>query len=99
MNFIWQNDGLIHRARLAEPVTIKSKSWQGNLHAEKVRDLGYISWRENGIPFGGLWVANTYGSINPASPSETFNDLDEAKAYVEDHATTWLVLKKLHVDV
>jgi hypothetical protein len=95
MKVIWQNDGPIHLARLAEPVTIKSKSWQGELHAEKVRDLGYITRRENGVPFGGLWVANTYGSINPASPSETFNDLDDAKAYVEKQALLGITLNKL----
>lgn len=95
MKVLWQNDGSMHRARLAEPVTIKSKSWEGELHPEKVRDLGYITRRENGIPFGGKWVANTYGSINPASPSKDFDDLDEAKRYVEEQALVGLTLNKL----
>jgi hypothetical protein len=55
--------------------------------------VGYVKATEHGT-----FHANIFGSISKQMPM-SFSTLAQAKQYVEDHATTGLVLKKLHVDV
>jgi hypothetical protein len=43
----------------------------------------------------GKYTASVYGSINPDAPGGWFNDLDEAKRYVEEQALLGLTLNKL----
>ena len=40
-------------------------------------------------------MACVYGSINPDTPGKWFDNIDEAKAYVEQQALLGLTLNKL----
>ena len=72
---------------------VPTKDWSGSKHHVIVNQVGYIKATDHGT-----FHANIYGSISGAMPM-SFSTLDEAKRYVEDHATAGLVAKKLHVDV
>ena len=98
MNFIWEDGALTphagyYRCHLAKSIRVHMKGWNGSKHSVAVNQVGYIKVTEHGT-----FHANIYGSISKLPPA-SFTSLDEAKRYVEDHATTGLVLKKLHVDV
>jgi hypothetical protein len=98
MNFTWEpgaTSQLTHyyRCHLAKSIRIHMKGWNGSKQSVVVNQVGYIKVTDHGT-----FHANIYGSISKLPPA-SFTSLDEAKAYVEDHATTGLVLKKLHVDV
>jgi hypothetical protein len=69
------------------------KGWNGSKQSVVVNQVGYIKVTDHGT-----FHANIYGSISKQMPM-SFDTLDKAKQYVEAHATTGLVLKKLHVDV
>ena len=98
MNFIWEDgavapSGAYYRCHLTESIRIHMKGWNGSKQSVVVNQVGYIKVTDHGT-----FHANIYGSISKLQPA-SFTSLDEAKAYVEAHATTGLVLKKLHVDV
>jgi hypothetical protein len=69
------------------------KDWSGSTHNAMVNQVGYVKATEHGA-----FHANIFGSISKQMPM-SFSTLAQAKQYVEDHATTGLVLKRLHVDV
>jgi hypothetical protein len=98
MNFIWDDGataqtGIYYRCHLEKSVRVSVRDWGGSKNSVLVNQVGYVKVTEHGA-----FHANIYGSISKQPPA-SFTSLDEAKAYVEDHATTGLVLKKLHVDV
>jgi hypothetical protein len=98
MNFIWEDGattsrGGYHRCHLTESTLVHMKGWNGSKQSVAVNQVGYIEVTEHGA-----FHASVYRSISDAMPM-SFSTLDEAKRYVEEHATTGLVLKKLHVDV
>ena len=98
MNYIWEGgatapSGAYHRCHLAKPMRVPLKDWNGSKHNSMVNQVGYVKATEHGT-----FHANIVGSISKQPPA-SFTSLDEAKAYVEDHATTGLVIKQLHVDV
>jgi hypothetical protein len=98
VKFIWEDGataptGSYHRCHLAKSIRVHMKGWNGSKHSVVVNQVGYIKVTDHGT-----FHANVYGSISKQPPA-SFTSLDEAKAYVETHATTGLVIKKLHVDV
>lgn len=98
MNFIWEPGSMVqithyYRCHLTESIRIHMKGWNGSKQSVVVNQVGYIKVTDHGT-----FHANVYGSISKQMPM-SFNTLVEAKRYVEAHATTGLVLKKLHVDV
>ena len=98
MNFVWEYGattarGSYHRCHLTESTLVHMKGWSGSKESVVVNQVGYIKVTDHGA-----FHANIYGSISKQPPA-SFTSLDEAKTYVEDHAITGLVLKKLHVDV
>jgi hypothetical protein len=98
MNFIWEPGSMVqitryHRCHLANSIRVHMKGWNGSKQSVVVNQVGYIKVTEHGT-----FHANVYGSISKQPPA-SFDTLDEAKQYVEAHATTGLVLKKLHADV
>ena len=98
MNFIWEDGattprGGYHRCHLANSTLVHMKGWNGSKQSVAVNQVGYIEVTEYGA-----FHASVYRSISDAMPM-SFSTMDEAKRYVEAHATTGLVLKKLHADV
>jgi hypothetical protein len=98
MNYIWEGgatapSGAYHRCHLAKPMRVPLKDWNGSKHNAMVNQVGYVKATEHGT-----FHANIFGSISKQMPM-SFDTLAEAKRYVEDHATTGLVIKQLHVDV
>ena len=98
MNFIWEPGTTVqltnyYRCHLEKSIKVPTKDWSGSKHHVMVNQVGYIKATEHGT-----FHANIYGSISGSMPM-SFSTLDEAKRYVEDHATAGLVAKKLHVDV
>jgi hypothetical protein len=98
MIFIWEDgatapSGSYHRCHLTESMRVSLKDWNGSKHNSMVNQVGYVKATEHGT-----FHANIFGIISKQMPM-SFTSLDEAKAYVETHAITGLVLKKLHVDV
>lgn len=89
MKLSWSDGETIHRCYTSEFVTIKTKKWAGNFAPAKVSDMGYVLHRE------GRLVAFVYNSINPDTPGKWFDNIDEAKAYVEQQALLGLTLNKL----
>jgi hypothetical protein len=59
------------------------------MHDATVTDMGYI------LPRDGRLMACIYGSVNPDAPGKFFDNIDEAKAYVEQQALLGLTLNKL----
>jgi hypothetical protein len=98
MKFIWEPGATsqltnYYRCHLAKPMRVPLKDWNGSKHNSMVNQVGYVKATEHGT-----FHANIFGSISKQMPM-SFNTLAEAKRYVEDHATTGLVIKQLHVDV
>jgi hypothetical protein len=86
MKFDWMNCGSgYYRCSTTKPVRIKSFT-QG---LYKVVDMGYV------MPKDGRYMACVYGSVNPTIPGEYFDNIDEAKAYVEEHALAGIAINKL----
>lgn len=75
-----------------EPVTVTNKDSLGNYYKSTTADMGYIT---RSLLQHHLWVANTYGTINPTSPSLETPDLDVAKRYVEEQAIVGITVNKL----
>jgi hypothetical protein len=74
---------------LDKPVTIKAFDFGStSAHSARITDMGYIM-------FDGQFLANVYGSINPEIPGKYFDNIDEAKAYVEEHALAGIAINKL----
>ena len=98
MNFIWEPGATsqltnYYRCHLNKSVRVSMKDWSGSNHNAVVNQVGYVKATEHGA-----FHANIFGGISKQPPA-SFSTLAQAKQYVEDHATTGLVLKKLHVDV
>lgn len=90
MNFHWRDRQTHYRCTSDKPVTIKVFDFGGiGVHNEHVTDMGYV------IPRGSDFTACIYGSINPDAPSALFDNIDEAKRYVEEQALLGLTLNKL----
>jgi len=91
MNFVWMNSGAgYHRCTSDRPVTIKARDFGGlDVHDARITDMGYI------LPRDGRLMACIYGSVNPDSPGKFFDNIDEAKRYVEEQALLGLTLNKL----
>ena len=91
MNFNWMDSSSGYsRCTTAKPVTIKMRNFGGTtVHDARVSDMGYVRL------VNGKYTASVYGSINPDAPGGWFNDLDEAKRYVEEQALLGLTLNKL----
>lgn len=99
MKFVWEEGafatsvGNYYRCHLTKPIRVPMSDWDGGKNKVLVNQVGYVKFTEHGT-----FHANIYGSISKQMPM-SFDTLAEAKRYVEDHATTGLVLKQLHVDV
>jgi len=89
MTFYWVDDATILRCYLSEFVTVLSKDWGGHLRPYRTKDMGYVLHRE------GRLMAHVYGTINPDALGQWFDNIDEAKAYVEQQALLGLTLNKL----
>lgn len=92
MKIVWADGGKIHRAFLESPITITTREFGGGTRPYKTYDMGYITKDKYS---DGRWLANVYGTINPDSPSRLFDDLEEAKAYVETQALLGIAINKL----
>lgn len=88
MKFKWTDDKFIARCDFTEPVSIKSMEMGGALFPNKVVHAGYVLTRLG-------YNANVYGSINPEAPGRVFDNIDDAKAYVEEQALVGITLNKL----
>lgn len=89
MTLSWSDGGSIHRCFTDRPVRIKTREGSDGYRTYDTQDMGYILHRE------GRLMAHVYGTINPDTPGKWFDDLDEAKAYVEQQALVGLALNKL----
>lgn len=92
MKIVWNDDGGIHRARVEQNVTIMTKDWGGPLRPLKVESLGYITYRPGAWY---KWEAHVYGSVNPDCHGASFDNIDDAKAYVETQALLGIAINKL----
>ncbi len=93
MEFYWtEKSGMMWTCHIKKPVTVKTKTIiTGELHEIATSDMGYITYWQHTK----MWVANTYGSINPTSDSLQTPDFEEAKRYVEEHAIVGITVNKL----
>ena len=89
MKLSWSDDGTIHRCYTDSPMRIKTREWEGGYRTYNTQDMGYVMHRE------GRLMACVYGTINPDTPGGWFDNIDEAKAYVEQQALLGLTLNKL----
>jgi hypothetical protein len=90
MKFDWMDCGSgYHRCTTDKPVKIKTLEWSGMFTNTFVQDMGYI------MPKDGRVLACTYGTVHPESPGAWFDNIDEAKRYVEEQALLGLTLNKL----
>ncbi len=91
MNFDWMDCGSGYsRCTSTEPVTIKVFDFgSASAHSARVTDMGYI------MPKDGRLMACVYGSVNPDAPGQYFDNIDEAKRYVEQQALVGLTLNRL----
>lgn len=90
MTFMWACRDYMHNCFLDSPVTIKIRDNVGGMRGFTTSDMGFI--------VAGLdkkFEANVYGTINADTPRKTFDNIDEAKAYVEQQALLGLTLNKL----
>jgi hypothetical protein len=90
MKFNWRNNPTHYRCTTDKPVGITINHGAG--HAE-VTDMGYV------IPRDGRFMACIYGSVNPDALGAWFDNIDDAKRYVEEQALIGLTLKKLEGNV
>lgn len=89
MKFDWSGGVHSWRCYTAEIMTITTRDGMTHTKPYKTQDMGYILRRD------GKLMAMVYGTINPDTPGKFFNDLDEAKRYVEEQATVGLALNRL----
>jgi hypothetical protein len=90
MNFQWLGNPTHYRCTTDTPVKVKSRVWGGSSYADQfVHDMGYVLVRD------GWLMACVYGSINPECTGQLFDNIDEAKRYVEEQATVGLALNRL----
>lgn len=89
MTLCWSDGGTIHRCYTERPVRIMTHEWGGGTRPYDTQDMGYILHRE------GRLMAHVYGTINPDCLGAWFDNIDEAKAYVEQQALLGLTLNKL----
>lgn len=92
MKIVWADGDTIHRAYLSTPVTITTREWGGGTRPYKTQDMGYIQQHRTDPH---KWLAQVYGSINPDCHGASFDNIDEAKAYVEQQALVGITLNKL----
>jgi hypothetical protein len=91
MEFYWrEKQAMMWTCHSRELVTVKAESSDG-VHQITTRDMGYITYWFHTK----MWVANTYGTINPTSDSWESTDLEEAKRYVEEQAIVGITVNKL----
>jgi hypothetical protein len=89
MNFIWRDSTTHYRCITAKPVQVTLRNTVGEYNKEFVQDMGYI------LPRDGRLMACIYGSVNPDALGKFFDNIDEAKRYVEEQALVGLTLNKL----
>ena len=89
MTLSWLGAGTIHRCYTTKPVRIMTREWGGGTRPYNTQDMGYVMHRE------GRLMACVYGTINPDTPGKWFDNIDEAKAYVEEQVLLGLTLNKL----
>lgn len=89
MTLSWSDAGTIHRCYTDRPVRVMTKDWGGGTRPYTTQDMGYVMHRD------GRLMAHVYGSIYPDCEGAWFDDIDEAKAYVEQQALLGLALNKL----
>lgn len=90
MKFLWIDDGTIQRCDFERPVVVNLRAWGGGEPTPtQVKNAGYVIKRTD------FWVANTYGSVNPDSYLQEFDNIDEAKRYVETQALVGIATNKL----
>ena len=89
LNFRWGNDTTMHRCYFSDFVTVNAIEWGGYTRPYRTKDVGYVVLRD------GRMLAQVYGTINPECPGMWFDNLDEAKAYVETQALVGIVINKL----
>jgi hypothetical protein len=92
MKIVWSDGGNIHRAYLKDYVTIKTCDWGGALRPHKVNAVGLVQQYQH---YAGKWLAQVYGSINPDCHGASFDNIDDAKAYVETQALLGIAINKL----
>lgn len=92
MKIVWHDAGTMHRAYTESPVTITTREWGGGTRPYRTQDMGYIAKDRYS---DSRWLACVYGSIHPESPSRLFDDIDDAKAYVEQQALLGIAINKL----
>jgi hypothetical protein len=103
MTFTWEGgtyeDGTYAylRCHLNNSIRVMVKDWGGGKSPMVINQVGYIKVLDHGIKDGNFH-AHLYSSVSDAMP-RSFRTMEAAKQYVEDNATTGLVLKKLHIDV
>jgi hypothetical protein len=90
MKFLWRDSPTHYRCTIDKPVAITIN--HGAEHA-KITDMGYV------IPRDDRFMACIYGSVNPDALGAWFDNIDEAKRYVEEQALIGLTLKKLEGNV
>jgi hypothetical protein len=88
MKFLWTDGPKVYRCMLDKPVQMILRGLSSEHHAQYVVDMGYIM-------FDGQFLANVYGSVDPEIPGKYFDNIDEAKAYVEEHALAGIAINKL----
>jgi hypothetical protein len=89
MKFDWMDCGSGYlRCTIDKPVRI-TLEFYGSLQQTEVTDMGYIT------RVAGLYEGHIYGSVNFDAPPVGFNNIDEAKRYVEEQALAGLALKLL----
>lgn len=89
MKFRWTDDSTIQRCDFVKPIVVKLRQGGGEPELTTVKHAGYI------VRVPPHWAANTYGSVNPDSHPREFDNIDEAKAYVEQQALLGITLNKL----
>jgi hypothetical protein len=104
MTFTWEGgtheDGTYAylRCHLNNSILVMAKDWGCGRSPLVINQVGYVQVNAHPVTKYGSFHANLYSSVSDAMP-RSFRTLEEAKQYVEDNATTGLVLKKLHIDV
>jgi hypothetical protein len=90
MNFDWMDCGSgYYRCATDKPVKIKILEWSAHMRTTLVTDMGYV------MRVRGLYQSSIYGSVNRDAPAKDFDNIDDAKRYVEEQALIGLTLNKL----
>ena len=89
MKFLWSEGGTTHRCYSQQIVTIMAKEWGGNTRPYRTKDIGYVLLRD------GRFMAMIYGTINPDALGDWFDNIDDAKRYVEQQALIGIAINKL----